>query len=169
MGFGKTQAHCGSGRVAQALVFEKGRKVTLFELEQSLPSGFHDAHVHGFSVDYVKREATITLDVLVGVPEGKTDFERETYRKALLKLSGLEYLVIDAPDSRYQYAKPGTLWIDAGPLESAKLNSKIKLPSLQSKNAFAYLFFVQDWNSFFYIAATDSSLEWLSEPFMPND
>jgi len=143
--------------------------MTLFELEHSLPNGFHDAHIHNFSIDYVKREATITLDVLVGVPEGKTEFERAAYRKCLLKLSGLEYFVIDPPDSSYQYAKPGTLWIDAGPLGSAELTSKIKLPSLQSKNAFAYLFFVQDWNSSFYIAATDSSLEWLSEPFMPND
>ena len=143
--------------------------MTLFELEQTLPNGFHDAHIQSFSVNYVTREATITLDVLVGVPDGKTEFEREAYRTCLLKLTGVEYFVIDPPDPTYAYAKPGTLWIDAGPLESAKLNSKVKLPSLQSKNSFAYLFFVQDWNSSLYVAATDASLEWQSEPFMPND
>lgn len=142
--------------------------MTLFELERSLPNGFHDALLHNFSVNYVKREATLTLDILVGVPEGKTKFEQEACRKCELKLSGLEYFIIDPPDATYQFTKSGSLWIDAGPLEKTKLKSKVKLPSLQSKNAFAYLFFVQDWNSSFYIAATDSSLEWLSEPFMPD-
>lgn len=141
--------------------------MTLLELERTLPNGFHDAHIQSFSANFVKRELTITLDALWGIPEGKTDFERYAYRTCLLKLSGLEYLIIDPPDSTYAYSKPGTLWIDAGPLESAKLNSKVKLPSIRSKSAFAYLFFVQDWNSSFYVAATDSSLEWQSEPFMP--
>jgi len=141
--------------------------VTLIELERSLPNGFHDAHINSFSVDYVKREATITLDVLVGSPDGKNEIEREAYRKCILKLTGLEYFIIDPPDTTYNYTKPGTPWIDASPLESAKLNSNIKLPPLQSENAFAYLFFVQDWNSSFYVAATDSSLKWFSEPFIP--
>ena len=141
--------------------------MTILELERSLPNGFHDAHIHRLSVDYVNREAAITFDVLVGIPEGKNEFEREAYRKCLLKLTGLEYFIIDPPDPTYQFNKPATLWVDASPLETAKLKSSVKLPSLQAQNAFAYLFFVQDWNSSLYVAATDASLEWLAEPFNP--
>jgi len=104
---------------------------------------------------------------LVGIPEGKNEFEREAYRKCLLKLTGLEYFIIDPPDPTYQFNKLATLWVDASPLETAKLKSNVKVPSLQAQNAFAYLFFVQDWNSSLYVAATDASLEWLSEPFNP--
>jgi hypothetical protein len=97
----------------------------LLELEQSLPNGLHDSHIHTISADYIKREIDITLDVHWGTHEGKNEFERYAYRTCLLKLTGLEYFVVDPPDSGYAYAKSETLWIDAGPLESAKLKSKV--------------------------------------------
>ena len=134
--------------------------MTLEELADTLPNGFHDAEVRQLNIDYVKREARLLLDLLVGDPSAQTEELREGYRQAEVKLSGLLYWVIEPPDARYEYGKAGTLWIDAGALGSDEPQPSVKLPEPLPSGAFASWIFVQDWNAFMYVAAMDASIEW---------
>jgi hypothetical protein len=85
---------------------------------------------------------------------------REAYRKGELKVSGLLYWVIEPPDANYPYGESKQLWVDAGILESANFKPSVRLPEPLPRGSFASWFFVQDWNSFMYVAAMDASLEW---------
>jgi hypothetical protein len=134
--------------------------MTLEELADTLPNGFHDAQVSGISLDYLKREASFTLDIWVGDSSSQNERAREAYRSAELKLSGLLYCAIEPPDASYPYAESGKLWVDAGALESADFRPSVQLPESLPDGAFACWFFVQGWNSFIYVGAMEASLEW---------
>jgi hypothetical protein len=133
--------------------------MTLEELADTLPNGFHDAQISSVSIDYVERQARLNIDLWVGVPSEDEEL-REAYREGELKLSGLLYWVIEPPDANYPYGKLEQLWVDAGSLESASFKPSVKLPEPLPAGAFASWIFVQGWNSFMYLAAMDASLEW---------
>jgi hypothetical protein len=134
--------------------------MTLEELAFTLPDGFHDAQVSNVSIDYIKREARLIMDLSVGDPSSDDAELRDAYREGELKLSGLLYWVIEPPDANYPYWESKQLWIDAGDLASASFRPSVKLPEPLPAGAFASWFFVQGWNSFMYVAAMDASLEW---------
>lgn len=135
----------------------------LTEIENSLPNGFHDALVESITADYARKRIAIDLRLCVGDPDGKNKQEREGYRRGELKLLDFIYLVIDPPDLSYKYAAAKDLWIDAG---EAKPNSIPPNPSPRAPlpdGAFAYWFFVRDWNSFIHVAAMEAKFQWSGE------
>ena len=133
--------------------------MTIEEIEQTLPNGFHDASLEKLNVDYDKREAKLEILVDVGDPESPREELKETNRKGILTLSGLLFCVIEPPDSRYPYQKAKGLWLSGtGLVESAKLSTK--LPEPLPKGVFANYFFVRDWNSFIIVAAADARFDW---------
>lgn len=134
--------------------------MTLEDLADTLPNGFHDAHISSVSIDYVKRDARLIIDLWVGVPSEDQEL-REAYRQGELKLAGLLYWVIEPPDANYPYGESRQLWVDGGALESASFKPSVKLPEPLPDGAFASWFFVQHWNSFMYVSAMDASLEWM--------
>ena len=134
--------------------------MTLEELADTLPDGFHDAQISSVSIDYIKREARLIIDLSVGDPSSEDEELRDAYREGELKLSGLLYWVIEPPHANYPYAESKQLWVDAGALRSASFKPSVKLPEPLPAGAFASWIFVQDWNSFMFVAAMDASLEW---------
>jgi len=134
--------------------------MTLEELADTLPNGFHDAQVSSVSIDYVEREGRLLIDLWLGDSSSESEELREAYRKGELKLSGLLYWVIEPPDANYSYGESKQLWVDPGTLESASAKPSVKLPEPLPAGAFASWIFVQGWNSFMYVAAMDASLEW---------
>ncbi|MCM3900340.1 MAG: hypothetical protein ND866_01395 [Pyrinomonadaceae bacterium] len=134
--------------------------MTLEELADTLPDGFHDAQISSVSIDYIKREAKLIIDLSVGDPSSEKEELRDAYREGELKLSGLLYWVIEPPDANYPYRESKQLWVDAGALGSASFKPSVKLPEPLPAGAFASWIFVQDWNSFMFIAAMDASLVW---------
>lgn len=136
-------------------------EMQLEQLANSLPNGFHDAELEGVSIDYVSREATLRMQLLVGDPDAQSEAAREAYRGAELQLSGLLYLVIEAPDSKYKYAERRALRIDAGRAdEKSAPKPPIPLADLPA-GVSAYWFFVDDWNSLIHVAAMDARLRWI--------
>ncbi len=133
--------------------------MTLEELADTLPNGLHDAQVSSVSIDYVRREARLIIDLWVGVPSEEEEV-RDAYREGELKLSGLVYWIIEPPDVSYPFGESKQLWVDAGSLGSASFKPSVKLPEPLPSGAFASWIFVQDWNSFMFVAAMDVSLEW---------
>jgi len=133
---------------------------TLEGLAGSLPNGFHDSELKALSIDYVKRELSLSLDVWTGDLTAPSANGREAYRSAEVLLTGLIYCVCEPPDSRYQYSDAHSVKIDVGEMRSLKRPPAMKLPSV-TEEAFASWIFVSDWNAFMYVAAEDVHLTWI--------
>ena len=137
--------------------------MTLNEIDDSLPNGFHDAMIHNIQIDYVKREVLIKLDIWVGDMESDDETKRDEYQSGQIMISDLLYFVVEPPDSTYEYHKSSPLWVDAGPIEKLATKPSLKLPTPIPTDSFGYYFYVQDWNAGFYIAAKSAQLNWTNE------
>lgn len=134
--------------------------MTIEEIERTLPNGLHDAHLKKITIDYLSGVAKFDVQVYVGDPEIQYKEPEEAYRDGLLILSGLLFCIIEQPDPNYQYDKAESLWIaDSGNVESIKLTTN--LPKLLHNEAFIHYFFINDWNSFIYLAAKDARFDWI--------
>jgi hypothetical protein len=131
--------------------------MTIEEVLESLPNGLHDAHLLSINLDYAERVAELHLDIWVGNMslDGKA---REARRPVVLKLSGLCYFVVEAPDSKYDFHKRKPLWIDAGVESLASEVSSVKLPE-PPEGAFTFWIYVNDWNAFIHVAAMHAGVE----------
>lgn len=134
---------------------------TLDDLDASLPNGFHDAELNALSIDYVKAQLRLSLDIWVGDMNAPPGNAREAYRQADVLLSGLIYCVCEAPDAQYPFAGAHSITIDIGAIHQLKTPPAMNLPPVPEA-AFANWIYVKDWNAFIYVAAQDARLEWLS-------
>lgn len=124
---------------------------------------FHDANIERLTVDYVTGEAVLTCSVCVGNPDCADQAVREARRPGSLVLTGLLYCIIDPPDSRYPFRERGGLTISSdGPIDAAS-DSKLTLPMGTAEPAFAHWLFINEWNSFIYLAALKARFEWRAE------
>lgn len=130
--------------------------MTIEEIANTLPNGFHDAQIKGIGINYIERE--VTMDLELWVSDSVKD-NSEDYREADMKLLGLLFLVMEPPDPRYDFQEKKPLWVDAMPLEASK-STATQLPVVLPEKAFTYSFFVHDWNAFIHVAAMDASLSW---------
>jgi hypothetical protein len=152
--------------VASSLVFdpetrEQGKQLlmTLEELADQLPNGFHDMSVRSMTLDFVRRTATFDVDLCVGNADAESPLEHDAYRSAQLVLEELAFCVIDPPDPRYPFAKSEPAWfVDLfNPAPDHKA-----LESL-SPDTFAGRFFVNQWNAYVHVAAKHARVQWDSE------
>ena len=137
--------------------------MTLKELENTLPSGFHDSALKSFAVDYERRTVRLDISLSVGDPDGPRE-QRDDYRGAQIEVSGLVFFVVDPPDAGYDFGSRGEVWIKDGYetrsiLEFTKTIDK-KLLDAVPPGAFLHSFFVNDWNSYMHICASDCSIKW---------
>ena len=131
--------------------------MTIEEVLDSLPNGLHDAHLRSINIDYAERTAELDLDIWVG-DMSLDDEAREARRPVTLKLSRLWYFVVEAPDSTYDFHEPKPLWIDAGVDSLAPGKSSITLPKVPA-GTFTFWIYVNDWNAFIHVAASDAIVE----------
>jgi hypothetical protein len=133
---------------------------TLREVEDRLPSGFHDAYLEAVKLDCVSNAATMELDLDVGDPDAATKEEREARRKATLFLRGLVYFAIEPPDPRYEYSQGNGLWVDAGDAAGESNPRAPRALRPLPEGASAHWFYVSSWNSFIHVAAREAELQW---------
>jgi hypothetical protein len=137
--------------------------MTLDELDRSLPNGFHDAKIHSIEIDYVKATVTLQVSFLEGTPEDPED-RRDRYRRAVVRITGLHFCSIDAPDPTYHFRPDQRPIVVSG--DPAKSDHLPSLPGLMAQapaGVSAYRLFVSDWNRFIYIAARDAEISF-TEP-----
>ena len=132
--------------------------MTLEELADTLPNGFHDAEVQTLALDFPRRLALFEMRVWVGSMDSAAGGERERYRSARITLAGLAYCAIDPPDPRYPYPDGQPVNVDL----SAEV-ANYPLVTNSAPDTFASRFFVSGWNSFIHVAAASASLEWIPE------
>lgn len=128
--------------------------MTLEEIADTLPNGFHDAQINSISINYVKREVTLDLEFWVA---DSLESDSDIYRLAELKLSQFLFLIIEPPNARYDYHEEKALWVEAGS-DKQSHTSSTQLPGPLPEGAFTYWFFVHDWNSFIHVAALDAAI-----------
>jgi hypothetical protein len=136
--------------------------MTLQDLASTLPNGFHDAKLYALSLDYVKGDACLDLDVWVGDLESDDKPVRNAYRSCILKLIGLELFVVEPQDSRYRFKKGEWLTIDVGGLDELSEAPRLALPTFEAGVSVSWVY-VKQWNAFMYLAAKDVSFEWKPE------
>ncbi|HEV2468495.1 MAG TPA: hypothetical protein VGS78_04830 [Candidatus Sulfotelmatobacter sp.] len=142
--------------------------MTLEELANTLPSGFHDSALKKLSIDYERRTLRLDVSLKVGNSDGPLE-QRNDVRDACIEISGLLFFVVDPPstDIGYDVKSPGELWIVDGyetrliP-EFAKTITRDLMEALPTQ-AFVHSFFINEWNSYIHIAARDCALKWAGE------
>jgi hypothetical protein len=128
-------------------------------IEDSLPNGFHDSILLKHYVDYAKRKAEIFLDI--DISDWESSDGSIHYKPGKLTLTELVFFIIEPPRSIDEVKKDSGRWCDAGPLEGEKLKKvyPIDIPEYFS----AYWFFLNETNSFIYMASKNADFEWLKE------
>jgi hypothetical protein len=127
--------------------------MTIEEIEQLLPNGFHDSYITALHVNYVQR--TVEMDMKIWVSDQEED-DPDLYQPFKLSISGLIYFVIEPPGDLYlDTSEP---WLVAGG-SSEVATSPSRLPKPLPAGAFTYWFFVNNWNSYIHIAALTANFE----------
>jgi len=129
--------------------------MTFLEIVESLPNGLHDAELHRFEMDYVRRNLQFEFDVWIGDMADRET--RELYRSARLTLNDVAYLVIESPDANYPWREPGRIRVDAG--EGQPSQSESSLPDAPVGTSIAWMY-LGELNRFLLFAAGNASLEW---------
>jgi hypothetical protein len=129
--------------------------MTMAEIEDRLPAGFHDAELLNLSIDYLQAQAKI--DFRLWMP---TDQEIETYAAASLHLEGLQYLIIQPPQANGGYATDGEQYQSSvdGYVTASSPENNAGVPEVHA-GKFAHSLFVFGWNSSIHIAAAAARLE----------
>jgi hypothetical protein len=122
-------------------------------IENSLPNGFHDSRIFKHHVDEKKQEAEIILGV--DISDVDSNDGSIIFKRGKLILTGLVFFIKEPPRS----SDKRNFLCDAGVLEGEKL-SKV-YPAGLPEDTFGYWFFLNETNSFIYVAAKSASFEWL--------
>ena len=135
--------------------------MTLEELEQKLPNGFHDAHILKIELDYLAATARLHLSLLVGWPDDPVP-EREEYQEAYLNLTGLCFCSIDPPDPNYPFIPNGEPVPASGySLKPDDLPALSALAKRFPEDTWCYGFFLDNWNAYIQIAAKHAEINWV--------
>jgi hypothetical protein len=131
---------------------------SLWDLSSQLPNGFHDMHVERITIDFQARIATLEGEIWVTDDSLGAEHEPADWRHGIIVLEGLIHCFFDPPDPTYPYAAAKHAWVDM-------CDEEASLPQLKNlpEGAFAVRFFVNQWNSFIHVAATNALLRWSEE------
>ena len=130
----------------------------LSEIEDELPNGFHDACLSRLTLDLVQSELQILLRVDVSTKEEE---ERTGVRYSMIKLTlrPLQGFVLSSRGTVGGYESREWIKVDGFTPSKEQIDC---LPAFDEVDArIVYGFFVQDWNSSFFVASTDVELSWL--------
>lgn len=132
--------------------------MTFEELSETLPNGFHDAKIRTINLDFVASSILIGMNVQVGLPDSPN---RNEYRAGTLVLVAPCLFFVEPPDPRYPFVPHGSpLNIDEDSVKPGQNEELDRLLPVLPPNASPYRFFLEEWNSFLYLAAGDVVFSW---------
>jgi len=122
---------------------------------------FHDVKINRISADYVKREVEFEYVIPVGFWNSPNRYGiTEGEIKGSLFMTGLLFLVVEPPDANYPYDDSEGIEITSeGPATTEEFAAKYAarlsgMPQDLPEDAFLHWFYVADWNTFIFVAAT---------------
>jgi len=139
--------------------------MTLEQLADTLPNGFHDAEVEELVWNFRTSSATFTMQLWVAE---ETDQNPEVYRAARLQVRDIAFMAVDPPSvdgSEMLQLKPryDDLTIDSNRAEEKWFPILPKIMQRLPAATEVYSFYVNDWNSWIHIASKEAKLTWLGE------
>ena len=127
------------------------QKRSLKNLEEGLPNGFHDAKIKKIDIDYEKHFLVLELSIDVS----NMDTNLPEYRVGKIIISEFLFCVIAQPDVSSINEVP---WISG----SDQINPEdlpMRLPDQLPEGTFVHRFFINNWNAFLDVVATDAQFE----------
>jgi hypothetical protein len=131
---------------------------TFDEAGHQLPNHYHDALLRGISVDFSARTARLRIlaDVSPLDHRGKN-----IYRPLVLEITGLLIFYLEPPYPNYPFVLHGRPLNASGDQVKVGQNAEFdRLAVALPPNADTYRFFLDDWNSFLYLAALNVEFSW---------
>ena len=123
-------------------------------------ASFHDSTINTMSIDFLSREIEFKCGIDVGDPDDNGPEPEQA--DGVLTLTGLLYVAVDPPHSNYPYREDGLRISYDGPVETTNFRAPIpNLPEPLPDEAFTHCFFIYNWNSFIFVAATGAKFEWI--------
>ena len=137
--------------------------MTFEDIENSLPNGFHDSTILYFSLDAKTRTLTMRFSLWVGSMD---DLNPEVYREIAVTAQGVSIFFVEPPDPTYPFSLDGrglaaqgdSVDVERSRFVSEQAGDVLKKLPL---GASTYRFFLEDWNSFLYVAAQEVSCSWI--------
>jgi len=131
---------------------------TLESIVASLPTGFEDCLIHAWHLEVASRLAYLDIAVIVRRNWGGEG----DLRVGRLAATNVHLFFIEPPGARYPFLFQGTGMTASGDLELTGLSEHIEqVISRVPSNAEIIRFFLDDWNSFLYLAADAFTFTWL--------
>jgi hypothetical protein len=127
--------------------------MTIAELEDKLPNGFHDSYLVSVSADFASATCCLEIDVDYDDPDPNV------FRRMRLRLRGLSFIAMEPPDPKDSLPVKDTICISGGPTTEKMLPDLGVYCKSAPPGTFFYSFFLRDRNAFIHLAATDASLE----------
>ena len=128
--------------------------MNVFDVEATLPHGFHDAVLERIHINYTDCVADLTLQLWIGLvdPLPARVGREPVMRRALLSLAGLVYAMIDPP--RTSASPAGGINVESAVESNGNLSG---VP----EGCFRFRLFASDWNSSIEVVARDARLQWI--------
>lgn len=129
--------------------------MTICEVEDTLPHGFHDARLLAIHFDWRDRTGFLELDVMV-----HEEHERTRYRRLRLVLLNVVAVSIDhqneVPAETCDY-----LQVSSFQTTEKQLRGFDALPP-EIQALYGSLYVHEPWNNFIHVAAREARIEWLA-------
>ena len=132
--------------------------MNLLEIENLLPNGFHDAYLARLSLDFSRREAEFSIDILTGTDDQPVS---DRYRKCRLIIHDYAVVMLEPPVAYRDIRKAKGLGIDRTELSDEERRAVADSGYTIPKDNFWLALFVYEWNSRIVINARDATLELL--------
>ena len=126
--------------------------MTIEELENRFPNGFHDAYLVGLTVEFPSASACVELDVDCDDPDPAV------YTRIKFRLNGLSLFIVDPPDVRIALSYGETIWVSGCETSDEMLSDLATYRKNVPPGSFFYSFFMSHWNCFVHLAATNAEL-----------
>lgn len=137
---------------------KRGCAMNFDELDHKLPNGFHDSKIRKIGLDFVGRSITLSMDLLVGLPDTPSP---ESYRAGTLILTAPYLLFIEPPDPHYHFVPRGSaMKVDGDSVKPGQSAGLDRLVPALPRDSTIYRFFFEDWNSFLYLAGAAVEFSW---------
>ncbi len=137
--------------------------MTLSEIDDQLPNGFHDAEVGEFAWNFLSDTAFFDVSFWIG-----DEINVNKRRRGRVELQQIRFISIEPPDPRQSDPKPyhpsrGSLQIDGLLTDETNCRNFVQHKTELSPETEIFSFYVSNWNSFIHIAAADAKLIWAEE------
>jgi hypothetical protein len=127
--------------------------MTIEELEETLPNGFHDSQIVSISVNFLVGTCCIELDV------DHDDPDPDVFKRMKLQLKDVSLVAIEPPDPKIDLSTKETVWASGHPTSEKILPALDSYRKSAPPNTFFYSFFLHELNCHIHLGAKEATLE----------